>query len=324
MNKIYHYFLFFFLATIVVAAENLNVKGTADGEKQVPGDAPSSGSVTLPLSLSQTIKGPEEQQTDTEQVQAELIRSLDLTTNTPTIADVPIDIFFQDRGMVSMMFLNTGYYLKKTSGAAASCITFVRACVPLSLMQSASVTAAGSYAEMIVNGDLENFPQISLADLLAVFQSDPDRKTFRKFTLNQRTFSYVSQGFNGINTGYQGRAIIKDFAYGQRLLRSGDEYKVFDNYTEEKGKTRLNSLIALEEHITLLDWIRKRFVFSDLIYLRKLGQPYKDVFGNTCLLYELVADPQGFIIEVMRKPDKEYDQLVDLWQERWRYKHDHK
>ena len=80
----------------------------------------------------------------------------------------------------------------------------------------------------------------------------------------------------------------------------------------------------MEEHITLLEWLGKRFVFNGLIYLRKLGNPYKDVFGNTCILYELAADPQGLMIEVMRKQDKEYDQLVALWQERWRYQHSQK
>ncbi|MBM3632272.1 MAG: hypothetical protein FJX03_01000 [Alphaproteobacteria bacterium] len=324
MKKIYHYFLFLLFATTGVAAEKLLPDDSSDNRQQPGGDQSVADPKKSLLGSSQIVTKSEEQRVGSEQARENLLRSLDLTTNTPTLADAPIDIFYQERGLVRMAFLNSGYYMKKASGAVASCITFVRACVPLSFMQAASVTAASSYAEMIVRGDSENFPDISLADLLAVFQSDPDRTTFKQYSLNQRTFSFTSQGFNGINTGYQGRAIIKDFAFGQRLVRAGDESKVLDSYTEEKGRTRLNALITLEEHITLLEWLGKRFVFNDLIYLRKLGKPYKDVFGNTCILYELAADPQGLIIEVMRKQDKEYDQLVALWQERWSYQHSQK
>ena len=70
-----------------------------------------------------------------------------------------------------------------------------------------------------------------------------------------------------------------------------------------------------------MHWLTQRFVKPNSIVLRKLGEPYKDVHGNTCILYELVADPDGLIIEVMRKPKQEYEQLVALWQERWKLSH---
>ena len=106
MKKIYHYFLFFFLATNAVAAEKLDPTGSSHNEKHLSGDISSPVLGPLPLSSTQTSDGSGDPQADTVQAQADLIRSLDLTTNTLTIADAPIDIFFQERGLVRMAFLN--------------------------------------------------------------------------------------------------------------------------------------------------------------------------------------------------------------------------
>jgi len=276
-----------------------------------------SPSINDPQSTQEPLKG----QTPDLQARAELISSIDLTTNVETREDVPFSILETDRTLVKRALITSGYYLKQASGMAAVCWKIVYNYTSLSFIYTAPITAASSYAEMIIEGDKTNFPDITLHNIFDLFAANPDRVKFASYYLRERAFSFVGQGFNGVSMGYLGYAVIKDFAYGNWMGNPLNAQQTLSQYKEEKGKTRLDILISLREHITLTEWLNQRFVRKNPMILRKLADPYKDIYGHTCQLYELAADPQGFILEVMRVPQKEYEQLVALWQERWSLNH---
>jgi len=274
--------------------------------------------IRLDQDSTDTLAPPTAEEID--RARSDLRQHLDLVVG-DSPDNVPYTILEIDPGVVRRWLVSTRFYTKQTLGTAAAVWTTVRSYVPLPYIQSASASTASSYVEMIIEGDRFNFPDVSLKYIFSVFDDDPDRETFKKYYLYQRAFPFAGEGFNGVSTGYMGYAVIKDFAYGHRPMQLRDEEKVLSTYHEDKRKTRLDFLIALRENISVKSWLEMRFVRSNPMNLRKLHHPYKDIWGRTCLLYELVADPQGLLIEVMRVPKLEYEQLISQYKEQWNEKH---
>lgn len=235
-----------------------------------------------------------------------------------SIDDAPIEILLQEPALLRGLLVSTGFYLKSTAITVANLYAWICPQSLSSILRTVSTPAVYNYAHKVTEGDVTNFPEISLNYVYELLDGVPDRKTFEKFPLRKRAFPFETKGFNGFGKGYVGQAIVQDFAYGQRLVSPGEEYTEVSKNIE---KNPLDCLVSLKEHILLSEWLRLRFVRPNPMNLRKVGSTFKDMFGNSCILYELAAPPDSLFLLVMRKPEQEYLELIEIWKEVWRRNH---
>lgn len=248
----------------------------------------------------------------------QLTRMLNRMVDISSIEDVPIEIFSLEPDLMKSLAVTGGYYLKSSALAAVKCYECISQ-YTFGLVFRTLASPVVSYTQQFSTGDLENFPPISFNYVADLLVDNPDRLTFAKFPLRKRAFKFQTEGFNGFTKGYDGYAIVQDFAYGFRRPTLGQGYEVVPVNGQ---KDPLDSLITVKEPISINDWIDRYFKRPNQMYLRKVGSVFKDVTGiNTCLIYELVAHPDSLFLLVMRKPEKEYKEMTEIWKEAWRRSH---
>jgi hypothetical protein len=245
-------------------------------------------------------------------VLAEEIKEISKMAVSPfTVDDMPIDIFLRKQTLYQSLRANGGFMLKSLPKIIAE-----KACNYFPLLRG--IPALHLYASQMMRGDIDNFPPISVRYIFQLLDGIEDRQSFARLSLSKRSFPFETDGFNGFGKGYKGYAIVKDFAWGQCLVAPGEE---LIEIAKNPGKSPLDNLVTLKEHITPHAWLKRHFVETSLMKLDKIGAPYKDSFGNTCALYKLGAVPEYMVLEVMRESEEKFLWTVALWKVAWNRAH---
>lgn len=237
--------------------------------------------------------------------------------NEASIDSVPMEVFEIEPEFWKGIKVSGGFWLKSTAISLANLYSYI---APFSLsyiLRSVSSPALYSYASLVTKGDSENFPPLPLNYVAHLFKQESivDRKSFAKVVVPKRSYSFETEGFNGLGKGYKGRLILVDFAYGTRIVEGGGEYRVISQYAD---RNPLDCLVALKEFKSPIDWINARFVIPGPLEFAKIGQTFKNKGGHTCILYEAAAPPDCLMILAVRIPEQEYLDMEKLCKEVWR------
>ncbi|MBM3468701.1 MAG: hypothetical protein FJX71_04645 [Alphaproteobacteria bacterium] len=275
-------------------------------------EAPTSTSIAAPSTGVVSVETKSSEQTEIEEF-------LKLVEATPTINDVPVEIFFKDLKFMTYIGIITKYKLTSFAGGLANLFNTINPLRLYNPLAMITAPAISGFANNVAQGDMDNFPPIPLQYLADLLKDISDRKAFAKLPLTKRSFLFRTEGKTLTGKGYDGYAVIVDFAFGRRLVDPNDEPKAI---AANADGIPLNSLVALEELIRPYDWLGRHFVLPGTMNLRKIRGTFdKDEFGNTWGIYECFADPESFMVQVMREPKEKYERRVKLWQNAWKLKH---
>jgi hypothetical protein len=241
----------------------------------------------------------------------ELSQIARIAASSPTVDEIPIDLFLREQTLRQSLRANGGFMLKSLPKIIAE-----KACSYFPLLRG--IPALHLYASQMMRGDIDNFPPISVRYIFQLLDGIEDRQSFARLSLSKRSFPFETDGFNGFGKGYKGYAIVKDFAWGQCLVAPGEELA---EIAKNPGKSPIDNLVTLKEHLTPNAWLKRHFVETSLMTLDKIGAPYKDGFGNTCALYKLGAVPEYMVLEVMRESEEKFLWTVALWRVAWNRAH---
>jgi hypothetical protein len=159
----------------------------------------------------------------------------------------------------------------------------------------------------LTQADMNNFPDLAIAEILPVLKGIKSRAEFLSTALDIRLGTFSAGTYNGC-------CVILDLVWGPKVSGKWEQ-------GSERTAVALTDLVVNDEQTPPSKWLTDRYNSTDTKF-KKMGIPRKNEFGHTYACYGLEVGDQAFVMQVLRMQHLHFiDLLASYHQENGNIKH---